>query len=96
MRELGERVGMRAQSLYSYFSSKNEIYDAMFAQGNRAFIASVQATVDQYRDDGDAATAIERGMRAFFRFSRAALRCFPRFLPCCLVTRPPGSPHLHL
>jgi AcrR family transcriptional regulator len=35
MRDLGARVGMRAQSLYSYFSSKHAIYDAMFAQGNR-------------------------------------------------------------
>jgi len=35
MRDLGARVGMRAQSLYSYFPSKHAIYDAMFAQGNR-------------------------------------------------------------
>jgi len=32
MRDLGERVGMKAQSLYSYFASKNDIYDAMFGQ----------------------------------------------------------------
>lgn len=31
--ELAKRVGMRAPSLYSYFDSKNAIYDAMFAQG---------------------------------------------------------------
>lgn len=37
MRELGARVGMRAQSLYSYFGSKHEIYDAMFLEGCRAF-----------------------------------------------------------
>ena len=33
MRDLGERVGMRAQSIYSYFASKHEIYDAMFLEG---------------------------------------------------------------
>jgi AcrR family transcriptional regulator len=33
MRGLGERVGMRAQSLYVYFPSKHAILDAMFAQG---------------------------------------------------------------
>ena len=38
LRDLGARVGMRAQSLYSYFASKHEIYDAMFAQGNQEFL----------------------------------------------------------
>ena len=33
MRDLGARVGMRAQSIYSYFESKHEIYDAMFREG---------------------------------------------------------------
>ena len=39
MRGLGERVGMRAQSVYSYFASKDEIYDAMFRQGCEESIA---------------------------------------------------------
>lgn len=42
MRELGDSVGMRAQSLYSYFASKDEIYDAMFAAGNRALVEWMQ------------------------------------------------------
>lgn len=33
LRDLAARVGMRAPSLYSYFRSKEAIYDAMFAQG---------------------------------------------------------------
>lgn len=33
MRELGAEVGLRAQSLYAYFDSKAELYDAMFRQG---------------------------------------------------------------
>ena len=44
MRDLGERVGMRAQSIYSYFASKNEIYDAMFHEGYVAFVAAMAAT----------------------------------------------------
>ena len=32
LRDVGARVGMRAPSLYSYFDSKNAIYDAMFGQ----------------------------------------------------------------
>jgi AcrR family transcriptional regulator len=38
MRELGARVGMRAQSLYAYFPSKFAIYDAMFAESNRELL----------------------------------------------------------
>lgn len=37
LRELAREVGMRPQSLYSYFDSKNAIYDAMYAQGCRQF-----------------------------------------------------------
>jgi len=33
LRDLGQKVGMRAQSLYSYFDSKDAIYDALFAHG---------------------------------------------------------------
>jgi AcrR family transcriptional regulator len=35
LRDLGQKVGMRAQSLYSYFASKDAIYDALFAEGYR-------------------------------------------------------------
>ena len=37
LRELAARVGMRAPSLYTYFPSKNDLYDAMYAQGMRQF-----------------------------------------------------------
>ena len=33
LRELAARVGLRAPSLYSYFDSKDAIYDAMFRDG---------------------------------------------------------------
>lgn len=38
LRDLGARVGMKAQSLYSYFPSKQAIHDAMFRQGYEQFI----------------------------------------------------------
>jgi AcrR family transcriptional regulator len=44
MRELGARVGMRAQSLYAYFPSKQAIYDAMFADANRELLHRLTAT----------------------------------------------------
>jgi AcrR family transcriptional regulator len=39
LRELAQKIGMRPPSLYWYFDSKNAIYDAMFAQGNRQLLA---------------------------------------------------------
>jgi AcrR family transcriptional regulator len=38
LRDLARRVGMQPPSLYSYFASKNAIYDAMFAQGAQAYL----------------------------------------------------------
>ena len=38
LRDLAQAVGMRPPSLYSYFESKNAIYDAMYAQGARQFV----------------------------------------------------------
>ena len=35
---LAREVGMRQPSLYEYFDSKNALYDAMFADGNRQFL----------------------------------------------------------
>ena len=35
---LAREVGMRQPSLYEYFDSKNALYDAMFADGNRQLL----------------------------------------------------------
>jgi AcrR family transcriptional regulator len=43
MRDLGARVGMRAQSLYVYYPSKNAIYDALFDASNRELLDRVTA-----------------------------------------------------
>jgi AcrR family transcriptional regulator len=51
MRDLGDRVGMKAQSIYSYFASKHEIYDAMFHEGYLAFAAAM-ADVDGVPGEG--------------------------------------------
>jgi AcrR family transcriptional regulator len=45
LRDLAARVGMRAPSLYQYFSSKHAIYDAMFAQGASQALATVTADI---------------------------------------------------
>jgi AcrR family transcriptional regulator len=40
---LAREVGMRQPSLYEYFGSKNALYDAMFADGNRQLIECLDA-----------------------------------------------------
>ena len=40
---LAREVGMRQPSLYEYFDSKNALYDAMFADGNRQLLDRIEA-----------------------------------------------------
>jgi AcrR family transcriptional regulator len=68
LRDLGARVGMRAQSLYSYFASKHEIYDAMFLQGNQAFLEWTRATADLERGDRDDVADLRRAAHRFLEF----------------------------
>ncbi len=65
MRDLAKRVGMRAPSLYSYFASKHEIYDAMFAQGYRQLMERWEA-LDLPDDPHDLALV---AMRLFVEFA---------------------------
>lgn len=43
LRDVAAAIGMRAPSLYSYFPSKNAIYDAMFVEGNQVFLARIRS-----------------------------------------------------
>jgi len=42
LRDLADAVGLRQPSLYVYFDSKLDLYDAMFADGWRQFLDSVR------------------------------------------------------
>jgi AcrR family transcriptional regulator len=44
LRDLAARTGMRAPSLYTYFGSKNDLYDAMYAAGMREFADAMEHT----------------------------------------------------
>jgi AcrR family transcriptional regulator len=85
MRDLGAKVGMRAQSLYVYFPSKYAIYDAMFGESNVELLARVTALPSTL----DPVAAMRARARVFLDFSvedpvRYQLlfqRTIPRFEP---------------
>ncbi|MGB0101078.1 MAG: TetR/AcrR family transcriptional regulator [Nocardioides sp.] len=62
---LAKEVGMRQPSLYSYFDSKNALYDAMFADGNRQLLAHLRAV--ELPDDNRA--ALKTAIGAFVAFA---------------------------
>lgn len=64
LRDVARKVGMRPPSVYSYFASKNAIYDAMYAQGCREFLrrmSRLDVTGDPLRD-------LTTGARVFIEF----------------------------
>ena len=86
LRQLAESVGLKAPSLYQYFETKNDLYDAMFADGYeqlRDRLASQDGKPPLSRDE------IKAEAIAFFDFStedpvRYALMCerpIPGFEP---------------
>jgi AcrR family transcriptional regulator len=66
LRDLAAAVGMRPPSLYSYFESKNAIYDAMFAQAAQQFLDDKVFTESPL--SGDPLADLQAGMRSFARF----------------------------
>ena len=65
LRELADLVALRQPSLYSYFESKHDLYDAMFAEGNRQLLDMV-ADLDLSADARVAATQM---VHLFVQFS---------------------------
>ena len=86
LRDLGARVGMRAPSLYVYFASKHDLYDAMFAQGYEQLSAAYQ---ELRGADLPAAEKVRAGAHTFFDFAVSDparmqllfLRVIPSFVP---------------
>jgi AcrR family transcriptional regulator len=61
---LARAVGMRQPSLYAYFDSKNALFDAMFAHGNRQLLERLEVV----RLPREPRAALKAFMRAFVRF----------------------------
>jgi AcrR family transcriptional regulator len=65
MRDLAGRVGIKAPSLYSYFASKLDIYDAMFRQAYEELESRMRPFLHAEEMDRDSFRA---GSRTFFDF----------------------------
>ena len=82
---LAREVGIRQPSLYAYFDSKNGLYDAMFADGNRQLLERL----DRLALPADPRSAVKMFMGTFLSFAvedpaRCALllqRPIPGFAP---------------
>ncbi len=85
MRDLGERVGLHASSIYQYFPSKLDIYDALFAHGHR----QLQEHMAELDRTGDVEAVFRRGSVMFTEFCTADAvryqllfqRTIPGFVP---------------
>jgi AcrR family transcriptional regulator len=66
LRDLASAVGMQSPSLYSYFESKNAIYDAMFRQGYEELEAR-----DELFTTTSGAAAMKERVRGFLAFCTA-------------------------
>jgi AcrR family transcriptional regulator len=85
LRDLAAKVGMRPPSLYSYFASKNAIYDAMFLQGNLELLRRYEAA-PEFGDPVDALrwsarTVVEFGTEDPARAQLLFMRTIPGFEP---------------
>jgi AcrR family transcriptional regulator len=61
---LAHEVGIRQPSLYEYFDSKNALYDAMFADGNRKLLERL----DALKLPRDPRAALKKFLSAFAAF----------------------------
>jgi AcrR family transcriptional regulator len=64
LRDVARRVGISAPSVYSYFESKNAIYDAMFAEGAQDYLDYAR----ERERTGDRLADLQAGMRDFHQF----------------------------
>jgi AcrR family transcriptional regulator len=86
MRDLARSVGMQPPSLYSYFDSKNAIYDAMYAQGARQYVDEQRESMPTPDDPLEALKAtlhffVEFCAADFARYQLLFQRTIPGFEP---------------
>lgn len=73
LRELASEVDMRAPSLYTYFASKDALYDAMFEDANQALIDAVARWENDEPADIDPEERLIRGTEEWMRFCQESV-----------------------
>lgn len=86
LRDVARSVGMQPPSLYSYFDSKNAIYDAMYAQGAQQFVDEQRASMPMPEEPLEALKAmghffVEFCAADFARYQLLFQRTVPGFEP---------------
>lgn len=76
LRDVGDLVGMRAPSLYSHFSSKLAIYDAMFGEAWSDYEQQVRSAIASEDPAGSPRRVMKARSHLFFDFAVADL---PRY-----------------
>lgn len=83
-REVARRVGMQAPSLYTYFESKDALFDAMFAHGYLELEATIEAASPEVAGL-EPVEAVARMLVHWIRFCQASVAryqlMFTRALP---------------
>ena len=81
IQELARRMNIRAPSLYNYFASKSEIYDALFQFGQHQF----ETQISGYLIDGDWRMQLSGMMKSYLDFAlenpELYQLCFERPVP---------------
>ncbi|HUR22692.1 MAG TPA: TetR/AcrR family transcriptional regulator [Acidimicrobiales bacterium] len=72
LRDLARRSGITTPTVYAYFDSKNDIYDAMFGQAAEEFLQHLAAPYET----ADPRAVLVASLRRFVRFCTAD---FPRY-----------------
>lgn len=71
-REVARAVGMQAPSLYTYFDSKDALYDAMFAEGYRQLGEAIDEW-DELSEDAEPADMLAAVIAQWIRFCQASI-----------------------
>jgi AcrR family transcriptional regulator len=67
--EIARRMGIRPPSLYVYFPSKHALYDALFARGARAVLATMEAVEASHPAGATLEAQLHTAAAAFVRWS---------------------------
>jgi AcrR family transcriptional regulator len=87
LREVADRVGMRAPSLYSHFESKLAVYDAMFQQAWEGYEARIEGLEKRVPEDPRealkviAASMVDYSLEDLPRHQLMNVRMIPGFAP---------------